>query len=309
MNKEEICQIFLQRVGKTLTTNEPLAHHCHFQIGGPADFFFIATNEVEIRAAVNFAREQNLRFRVIGGGFNIFFDDRGYRGLIIKNRLRGIQRLDQNRVEVLSGTPLEDLVAFSRDQSLVGLEFLAGIPGTVGGAVYGNAGAFGHEIGECVESVCLLKESGEVREVGSQNLQFRYRWSSLKNSQDIILRVKLNLKQGQREKIRANIEEIIEQRKKKLPSPTLPSGGSFFKNPILPNGRKIAVASLLEEVGAKGLRIGGAAVSQVHANFIYNLGGATAQDVLQLASCLKERIRRRFGLEVEEEVIFLPEDA
>ncbi|OQX55527.1 MAG: UDP-N-acetylenolpyruvoylglucosamine reductase [Candidatus Aminicenantes bacterium 4484_214] len=309
MKKEEICEIFLQRVGKSLTTNEPLANHCHFQIGGPADFFFVATKEEEMLAVANLARECDLRFRVIGGGYNILFDDRGYRGLIIKNGLRKIQRVDSYRIMVHSGTELAELITFGQDFSLAGLEFLAGIPGTVGGAVYGNAGAFGHDIGECVESVRLLNTSGEIIEIETPHLQFSYRWSSLKNSQDIILSVKLKLKPGEKEALKARISEILKQRRNKLPSPTLPSGGSFFKNPLLPSGRKIAVAPLLEQVGAKGLRVGGAAVSQAHANFIYNLGGATAQDVLKLASSLKERIRRRFGLELEEEVIFLPEDA
>jgi UDP-N-acetylmuramate dehydrogenase len=309
MKKDEICQIFLQKVGKILTVNEPLAHHCHFQIGGPADFFFRATTEEELIASVNFACQQRLRYRVIGGGYNIFFDDRGYRGLIIKNEMSSIQLLDDTQVEVLSGTSLEELIQFCLDHALAGIEFLAGIPGTVGGAIYGNAGAFGQEIGAWVQGVRLLRTSGEIEDVDREHLRFHYRWSSLKKSKDIILRVKLKLKPGERNTISQKIDDILRQRRSKLPPPSLPCGGSFFKNPVLPNGRKVPVAFLLEEVGAKGLRVGGAVVSQAHANFIYNLGGARARDILALASRLKERVRRRFGIELEEEVIFLPEDA
>lgn len=308
MKKDEICQRFLQSVGKILTTDEPLAHHCHFQIGGPADFFFKATTEEELISSVNFARREGLRFRVIGGGFNIFFDDRGYRGLIIKNETRSIQLHPVSRVEVLSGTPLEKLIQFCLEHALAGLEFLGGIPGTIGGAIYGNAGAFGQEIGGWVEEVKLLTASGEVRGVGRNYLRFKYRSSFLKETKEIVLRVKLKLKPGERDSIANKIKEIRRQRRVKLPPPALPCGGSFFKNPVLPNGRKVPVASLLEQIGAKGFRVGGAVVSQAHANFIYNLGGAKARDVLTLASRLKERVRRRFGIELEEEVIFLPAD-
>lgn len=309
MKKDEICQKFLQSVGKILTIDEPLAHHCHFQIGGPADFFFRATTEEELLASVNFARQEGLRFRVIGGGFNIFFDDRGYRGLIIKNEVSSIQLQPESHVEVLSGTLLEELIQFCLVHSLKGLEFLAGIPGTIGGAVYGNAGAFGEAIGDWVESIKLLTARGEIKVVDRDYLKFKYRSSFLKKTKEIILRVNLKLSPGERDSIASRIKEIRQQRRAKLPPPSLPCGGSFFKNPVLPNGRKVPVASLLEEIGAKGFRVGGAVVSQAHANFIYNLGGARARDVLALASRLKERIRRRFGIELEEEVIFLPEDA
>jgi UDP-N-acetylmuramate dehydrogenase len=305
--KEDFPEYFLKNVKKPLAMLVPLRDYSNFKIGGRADFFFEAASVQELVASILSAREASVPFYVIGGGYNLLFDDAGFRGLIIKNNVKGIQkRKSIPEVEVFAGTSLEELLRFSVKEGLSGLEFMSGIPGTVGGAVYGNAGAFKKSIGEFVKEALLLDRKGEQVQVERDYFEFRYRHSILKKKHDVLLSVVVELCDGEKESIKALIEENLEKRKEKHPPHDLPCAGSYFKNPVLPDGRVVPAAYFLERVGARKMKIGGAAVYSGHSNFIFNQEKASAQDVFRLAQKLKRRVKERFAVELEEEVIFLP---
>jgi len=297
---------FLQSVGKALSLSVALRDHSHFKIGGAADYFFKATVNKELVTAVRLAREHSIPFYIIGGGYNLLFDDDGFRGLIIKNEVKSIRKRNKRDVEVSAGTPLDDLIRFTAEKGLSGMEFMAGIPGTVGGAVFGNAGAFEQSIGDVLKEATLLDKKGMQVVVDRNHFQFRYRHSILKKKHDVLLSAVFGLGEGKKEKIKALIDKNLEIRKEKHPPYDLACAGSYFKNPVLPDGRKVPAAYFLERVGAKKMKKGGAAVYPLHANFIINREKASAQDVLRLAQELKIRVKERFDVDLEEEVIFLP---
>lgn len=299
---------FQKYVGKPLLEGILLRDLSNFRIGGPADYFFEARTAVDLRAAVRAARESGLPHYVMGGGFNLLFDDAGFRGLLIKLGLRGIDLLGtgDGRIRAAAGEPIGDIVEFSAARGFEGFEFLAGIPGTVGGAVFGNVGAFGRAIGDFLEEALLLGADGAEFRVGRDFFEFGYRHSKLKARHDLLLEAVFWLKPGNREAIQSKISEYLALREGKHPPPETAYAGSFFKNPVGPDGTKTAAGYLLEQAGARGRRVGGAAVSACHCNFLVNENNATARDVLALAVELKTRVRAKFGIDLEEEVIFLP---
>lgn len=297
---------FAEAVGRRWSESVPLSEYSSFKIGGPADVFFEAFSEEELVAAVNFARERSLRFFILGGGYNVLFADEGFRGLIIRNTAAYISLNEQGFIRISSGSRLKDLTEFCIRESLGGLEFLAGIPGTVGGAVYGNAGAFGWDIGGSVVSGTLLTPSGEQLIAKQEDFAFVYRWSRLKQTREILLHLILRAAPNERTEIEREVERILQLRKAKHPGPETACAGSYFKNPIDPAGEKIAAALLLDQVGAKQMSVGGAAVYAGHANFIINRDSATSQDIRELAELLKQRVMESSGIQLEEEVIFLP---
>jgi len=298
--------LFVSSLGRPPAADVLLSEHSSFQIGGPADFFFEARSPEELKSAVRLARRQGLRHFVIGGGTNILFDDAGYRGLIVKNNARGLAWVEEDALlEALSGTKLADLVDFAAGHGLAGLEFMTGIPGTVGGAVFGNAGAFGRSIGQqLLEAVLFDRSDREVR-VGRDLLAFSYRRSSLRQERVVLLKASFRLQPGQEGKIRADMDCFLEQRKARQPAWPAACAGCYFKNPVQLDGSRISAGKLLEEAGARGMSFGDASVSTAHCNFIVNRGQARASDVVGLAEELKRKVRERFGLELEEEVIRL----
>lgn len=306
MAEKDFCIHFLEKIKKPLKKDILLSNYSSFQIGGKADYFFEATSIEELKTSILLARQCSLPYYLIGGGYNLLFDDDGFRGLIIRNRVQGIKLKRIEEIEVLTGTPLSQLLQFSEERGLSGLEFSVGIPGTVGGAIFGNAGAFNQSIGEFLKEAFLLDEEGEEVRVQKDYFKFGYRQSSLRKKSTILLRAVFKLQKGDKEKIRKATEENLRKRRMKHPAEDTACAGSYFRNPVLPAGTKVVAGYLLEQVGAKEMRVGGAAVSPDHANFIINLQRATARDVLSLAQILKERVKERFGIELEEEVIFLP---
>ncbi len=305
-NKDFITK-FLELVGKPLQNDVSLREFSHFKIGGPADYFFEATSVSELSDAICLARDFQIPFYVVGGGYNILFSDEGYRGLILKNSIQGISKLQDSEVEVYSGTPLHELLHFCTENSQSGLEFMAGIPGTVGGAVFGNAGAFEQNIGHCLQRALILDSKSKSVRVNKSHFNFSYRYSRLKEFHDILLQASFVVKESKKEKVAKKIQGILEKRKTNHPPWDTPCAGSYFKNPYLPDGNKIPAAKLLDKVGAKGQRVGGASVYEFHANFIINTGNASAQDVRDLASELKRRVHEEYGIILDEEVIYLPE--
>ncbi|NIM59541.1 MAG: UDP-N-acetylmuramate dehydrogenase [Candidatus Aminicenantes bacterium] len=305
--KQDFPVCFLENMGKHLKKSVPLRDYSNFKIGGKADYFFEAVSITELVKSILLARERSFPYFIIGGGYNILFDDEGFRGLIIRNCVQGIKQIGEKaEIEVLAGTRLEDLINFSIDKGLSGFEFLAGIPGTVGGAVFSNAGAFGHSIGKFLKDAEILNRKGKRVKVKRDYFEFRYRHSILSKQNDVFLRAVFKLQQGEKGEIKSRIEENLEKRKINHPPWDAAYAGSYFKNPVLPDGRRVPAAHFLDEVGAKNMKVGGAVVYGGHANFIINKEKASAQDVLSLAQELKERVKERFGVDLEEEVIFLP---
>jgi len=301
-------EAFLEKIGASPSENVPLSALSSFGIGGPADLFFEARTEAELESAVSLAVAERYPFYVIGGGNNLLFDDSGYRGIIIRNRLEGLVR-GEGHLTVFSGTGLPCILREALDASLRGLEFLAGIPGTVGGAIYGNAGAYGWNIGDVLETAAVLRPGGDRRTLSREELGFGYRDSGLKRSGDIVLSASLLCSPGDSRESEAEIREILEKRRTKHPPLGTACAGSYFKNFCPATGERIAAGQLLEKAGARGLAVGDAAVYEKHCNFIINRGNARSADILALAGELKERVYKAFGVRLEEEVIYLGADA
>lgn len=302
--------MFFEKTGKYLYKDVPLAALSSFKIGGPADLFYEAKTSDELRETIGLAIAEKQRFIIIGGGTNILFDDEGYRGLIVKNSASACRKNDEKLV-VSSGTSLTELLQIALAFELSGLEFLAGIPGTVGGALYGNAGAFNQSIGDCVRSVSVLKLPDIHNEIklGHEDLNFSYRHSRFKTRREIILEAEIMIAPGEKREIEDKMKKNLEHREKKHPPWGTACAGSYFKNPTGPDGRRVAAGALLDRAGARGLSVGAASVYENHCNFIINRGGAKARDVLELADRLKRLVFKDSGLELEEEVIYLSPEA
>lgn len=275
--------------------NEPLKKHTSFRIGGPADYFCVAKDVGEIRQALAFAKEKKLPVSIIGAGTNFLVLDRGFRGLVIKIA-GGLQwvKIKANRAHVGAGVMLQRLIVSLARKGLGGMEFLAGIPGSVGGAVVMNAGAWGKEIAGCVEQIKVMDLKGEEKTL--RKIGFGYRKSRLQGSAWIVTEVVLKLRRKKRGAINKKIKEYLAKRRASQPL-GIPNCGSIFKNP----GNDFA-GRLIEHAGCKGMRVGDAQVSAKHANFIVNLGEAKAKDVIKLMTCVRKEVKDRFRIELEPEV-------
>jgi UDP-N-acetylmuramate dehydrogenase len=304
----EFRELLAGAVGGPVVENAALDGFSSFKIGGPADLLFEARTEDELRTAVGLATRENFPHYLIGGGYNILFDDEGYRGLVVRNRVEATA-CDEGRITAASGSSLSSLLQQALAAGLGGIEFLAGIPGTVGGALYSNAGAFGRSIGDFLEEAVLLSPDGGERRIGRGELAFGYRRSSLQRDHDIVLRAVLRAEAGDRKASETKIRDYMDKRRAKHPPWGTACAGSFFKNPCSPDGVRLAAGRLLEQAGARGMRVGGAAVYEGHCNFLINTGNARALDVLILARELKERVFEMSGVRLEEEVVYLPATA
>lgn len=309
MTERDFCLHFGEEIKKPLQKGVPLSTFSTFKIGGKADYFFEATMVQELKQSVSIARQHSFPFYLIAAGSNLLFDDAGFRGLIIRNSVQGIRVRKDSSVAVLAGTLVTTLIQFCQEYGLSGAEFLAGIPGSVGGAVYGNAGAFGQSIGDVIKEAVVLGEMGEEMAVERDFFRFGYRQSSLKEKHHILLQAVIACQEGDKVKIKKAVEENLRARWGKHPPEGTACAGSYFKNPVLPDRTKVAAGKLLEQAGAKGMSVGEASVYPHHANFIINRGRAKAKDVLDLARILKERVKEKHSVELEEEVIFLPATA
>jgi UDP-N-acetylmuramate dehydrogenase len=288
--------------------NVKLSRYTTFRIGGPADFFVRVQSINAFKKALYFARTNNIPFIILGGGSNLLICDQGIRGLAIKNGLKGIRKKG-NTIIAKSGEKLSSVIEFAMQNGLSGFEFAYGIPGSLGGAIYGNAGAYGKAVGDLLIRAKLMDREGNVWVADKADLGFKYRHSFLKENGEIVLEAEFQLKPGNPQEIRRKMEEIIEERCRKHPARTAGCAGSYFKNldPPKPGEHRIPAGAILEKVGAKGMRKGKAVVFSGHANFITNPGGATASEVLELARELKEKVKAEFGIELEEEVLYIDE--
>lgn len=288
--------------GPNLEFGKDLSAMTSYRTGGRAKYYIAATNADEIARGTQVARRLGIPFYVIGGGSNLLISDAGFDGLIIKVDVTGLRLADPTTIECGAGEELSALVDFATQNGLTGLEFAAGIWGSVGGAIYGNAGAFGGEIGPILRSAIIVSTEGVVKEVNPDYCRFAYRDSYLKETHEVVVTAKFELAKGEKSAVESRVREILASREQKHPSEL--TAGCFFKNipdPKEPYG-KLPAGRLLEQIGAKELSVGGARVYEKHANIIINTGRATSQDIRKLADIMKQRVKDRFGIELQEEV-------
>jgi UDP-N-acetylmuramate dehydrogenase len=291
-----------QILGEKLEKQRVLAPYTTFRIGGPADYFYSAETPQELCNAILAAEELGINYFLLSGGSNLLINDLGFRGLVVKNDCRTIE-VDQNEITAQSGIELQEVCDLALEHSLSGLECLTGIKGSLGGAVYGNAGAFGRSIAEILESAVVFSPGGELKLVDRDYFQFVYRGSRLKKKWEMVLSCTLRLTPGDKTRVQAKMQEITDLRATKHPCQE-GSAGCYFKN--IRDGEKVIPAGmLLEQVGAKELKLGDAAVYFKHANIIVNQGRAKASQVWEITRILKERVKTRFGIDLEEEVRYL----
>ena len=309
----------LSRIERLVVSRDALlSQHTRFGIGGPASILVEAPDAASFISAFQIARSSGLDTVVIGGGTNLIVSDDGYRGLVLKLTANNIS-IERNRVRADAGVILQNLVDTAIEHGLQGLETMTGIPGFVGAAVYGNAGAYGHSISERVTSVEFY-DGSQIRRFDNACCRFHYRESIFKKHKEwIILHTDLELTPADAATLRAAADRINTIRNAKYP-PTMKCAGSIFKNFLLADlpsdvaaqvpktsviEGKVPSAWFLEQVGAKGMREGGIHVADYHANLIYNAGGGTARDLGKVVGELKRRVRDRFGIDVQEEVQYI----
>lgn len=288
--------------------DEPLSNHCTFRIGGPADYFYTAKSTEKIAPIIKEAKSKNIPYFIFGGGSNILFDDKGFRGLVIKIDTKNITTKNDTIVAD-AGVTIPELIKFAAEHSLQGLEKWIGLPGTLGGAVRGNAGCNGLETAEILtECQVLDPESGETTTLTNKDLEYDYRESRLKHSNKIILKATLKLKPiaHPTDQTATQQQELLDQIRQQRYDAQPPgfSSGSFFKNPPSPQD---PAGKLIDQAGLKGTQIGNAKISLKHGNFLQNLGGATASDILALAKLIKKEVHDKFNINLEEEVQILTE--
>lgn len=293
---------FAELLGPSVGVKEGLAKWTTLKIGGKSELFYVAEEPQNLIRAVLTARKLDIPLFILGGGSNLLISDKGFKGLVLKNSCHKIE-VDGNRVICQSGALLKDVVLIAKKNSLTDLEFATGIWGTVGGAVCGNAGAFGQSVGNILEGGIILTSCGDIIKVENNFFEFGYRKSKLKRSGDILLSAVFKLRKANRKNIEQKMRKNLAQRKIRVPEKEN-TAGCYFKNPQL-DGKIIPAGKLLEQVGAKNLRVGDASVYGKHANIIVNLGKAKAKDVKSLADILKKRVKRRFNINLEEEVVFV----
>lgn len=281
-----------------LRFNEPMSRHTSFRIGGAAEVMAFPTNREELARLLKTSALLDCKSAILGAGTNVLAPDEGLRGLVIclKDCLDGMERLPGSRIRLMAGVTMSRGAVFAAGQGLSGLEFAHGIPGSVGGGVYMNAGAYGGEIGNVCESVEVMDLQGELHRLSREEMGFSYRHSVLEDTPWIVISADFVLTEKAPEEIRARMRELIAKRSASQPL-DLPSAGSAFKRPV--GGY---AAALIEEAGLKGFRVGDAAISEKHAGFAVNLGGATAADVKELLRQVSDRVFAYSGIRLEPEV-------
>jgi UDP-N-acetylmuramate dehydrogenase len=294
--QEVVKELLKNNIG-TVLVNEPLANHTTWKIGGPADLFVQPKDKKGLVTAMQIIRKFELPFRAIGKGSNLLVRDGGIRGVVV-NLADGLNHLDfqDDVVHVGAGFSFIRLAVLAAKEGLTGLEFAGGIPGSVGGAVYMNAGAHGSEVSRIFKSAEILLETGELVSYTEKEMKFRYRHSVLQEMKGIVTEATFQLAQGDRKEIASAMAKFKDRRRHTQPL-QLPCAGSVFRNPANNHAGR-----LIEYAGLKGFRIGNAQVSEKHGNFIVNRGNASAQDVLQLIEHIKKELADRYKVEMIAEV-------
>ncbi len=296
---EEIKSIVTRQ---NVLTDEPMCDHTTFKIGGKADVFVSIINEHEILRLLELLRSRQIPFFILGNGSNILVSDEGYRGVIIEigSAYSGVRMLD-DIVIAKAGTTMAKLSHFAMENDLTGLEFASGIPGTVGGGIIMNAGAYGGEMRQITYRVKAVTPSGEVIYLSNADMEFEYRNSKAKKEGYIILQAEFRLHRGEKSVIEGIMRDLAKKRRDKQPL-EFPSAGSTFKRP-----QGYYAGKLIADAGLKGLSVGGAQVSEKHAGFLINTGSATAADMYELINQVRTKVKEAYSVVLEPEVIFLGE--
>lgn len=281
--------------------NEPLKDHTYIKLGGKADILIHPTTKDEIITIVDIAKEHQLPLTVIGKGSNVIIKESGIRGVTISLSHFDQIQVNGNRIVAQSGANIIDVSQIALDHSLTGLEFACGIPGSTGGALYMNAGAYGGQMAEVVERASVITKDGEVLNISRADMELGYRDSIFRTNEHIILEVEFKLEKGNKDVISSIMQDLTYKRESKQPL-EFPSCGSVFKRP---EGH--FAGKLIQDCNLQGTRIGGAEISMKHAGFIINADHATAEDYLELISLIKQRVHDTFNIDLETEVIIMGE--
>ena len=295
---QEFCHKLKNVITKgTVLTEEPMSRHTSFQIGGPAEIFVQPATGDEVRQAICLAKEEQIPFFVVGNGSNLLVSDDGFRGMIVQIG-RNLQEIsvEDNVIYAQAGALLSRVARTALEHGLTGMEFAAGIPGSLGGAVAMNAGAYGGEMKDILKDVEVLTPDGEIKILSLEELDLSYRHSCIFENDYIVLSVHLQLEQGDKTVIRNRMDELARARREKQPL-EYPSAGSTFKRPA-----GYFAGALIQDAGLKGYTVGGAQVSEKHSGFVVNRGGATAEEVLFLIKQVQKKVKSRFGVTMEPEV-------
>ena len=300
---EEIKQKFCREFGENrVLLEEPMKRHTTFRIGGPAEIFVIPNNIEDVRKIIEICNAEDIPYFILGNGSNLLVSDKGYRGVVIQiDRNFGTVEIKGTEIHASAGALLSTIAAAARKEALTGFEFAGGIPGTLGGAVVMNAGAYGGELKDVLKSVTVMDQKGNIFEIPAEELQMGYRTSIIKTAGYIVLNAVLSLKEGNPEEIKKLTRELSEQRISKQPL-EYPSAGSTFKRP-----EGYFAGKLIMDSGLRGYQVGGAQVSEKHCGFVINTGDATAEDVCSLMKNVIEIVYEKFGVTLEPEIKFLGE--
>lgn len=295
------CRSFLKP--EQVMLDEPMKLHTTFEIGGPADALIFPSSVDEVAKVISLANEYEIPLTILGNGSNVLVRDKGIRGVVVKfnGPLSGIRR-EGNRIIAGAGALLKDISAFAAEQSLTGLEYACGIPGSIGGAIFMNAGAYDGETKNVAAGVTAVTLKGEVRHYAKDELDLGYRHSVFQENKDVICEVELDLVPGDKSAIDAKIADFTERRERKQPL-EMPSAGSTFKRP-----KGYFAGTLIDQTGLKGLTVGHAQVSTKHAGFVVNMGGATAADVLGVIHEVQDRVFAKHGVMLHPELRIIGEE-
>lgn len=300
---QKVIEKFWNLLGKDrVLVDEPMKRHTTFRIGGPADFFLLPSTVDEVRGILEICREEELPYFILGNGSNLLVSDKGYRGVIIQ-LYRNFSNIsvEGNEICASSGALLSQIAAAARNASLTGFEFAGGIPGTLGGAVFMNAGAYGGELKDVLKEAVVMTEQGEILTLPVEKLDMGYRTSRIKKAGYLVLEARLVLEQGDMDKIRDITKDLTEKRVSKQPL-EYPSAGSTFKRP-----EGYFAGKLIMDAGLRGYQVGGAQVSEKHCGFVINKGDATAADICQLMQDVSDKVQAQFGVVLEPEVKMIGE--
>lgn len=302
--KELIMKSELQIDKENIIFDEPMKKYTTFKIGGPAECLIKIKDKKELKEVLEFTKKNNINLTIIGNGSNILVSDKGIKGIVALNRIEKI-KIDKNdknvKVTIGAGTKMSKLANVLLKEEIEGFEELSGIPGTVGGAIFMNAGAHGKEMKDIIKTVKCIDYEGEEYEFTKDKLEFGYRTSKFKNKKYIITEIIVELENGTKQEIENKMNEYKQYRKEKQPI-EYPSAGSSFKR-----GKDFITAKLIDEAGLKGYEIGGAKVSTKHSGFIINTGNATAKDVVKLTEYIKKEIKKKFNKDIELEIELIGE--
>lgn len=301
MNMETVIAELMELVPKeNILVNEPMKKHTTFRIGGEAACFVQIENEDQLAAVWKYLQKKQVPVLILGNGSNLLVSDEGFSGVVLEicDKMNSI-RVEGTKIVVQAGALMSKIAREAYDKGLTGFEFAAGIPGTIGGGVVMNAGAYGGELKQVITSVKMLNSEGELVILSNEEMEFGYRTSIIKKQPYIVVEVTLQLREGDKEQILAQMEDLAFRRRDKQPL-EYPSAGSTFKRP-----EGYFAGELIMKAGLRGYQVGGAQVSEKHCGFVINKGGATAKDVLDLMAHVKKTVKETFGVELEPEVIVI----